>query len=83
MTKMMDKNDDGKITIDELPDRMQQRFESLDANGNGVFDREEHQAAMERIKQRAERGPKRSGKNPEDKRGVKPKRPPAEDREVE
>jgi hypothetical protein len=36
-----DKNGDGKLTKDELPERMQYLFEKGDANKDGVLDKEE------------------------------------------
>ena len=32
----MDKNNDGKFSKDELPTRLQERFDALDANKDGV-----------------------------------------------
>jgi polyisoprenoid-binding protein YceI len=40
----MDSNGDGKLQKDELPERMQGRFEELDTNGDGALDQEELQA---------------------------------------
>jgi hypothetical protein len=37
----MDRNRDGKITKEELPPPMQQCFERMDANGNGVLEESE------------------------------------------
>ncbi len=76
LLEKMDKNSDGELTKDELPERMQQRFETLDTNANGVFDKDEQLAAVERMRQRGEKGgkQKRDG-NRQDKQGVKPKRP--------
>ena len=37
----MDRNGDGKVTKDELPPPMQERFERMDANGNGVLEESE------------------------------------------
>ena len=31
-----DANDDGVITLDEFPGRMRDRFDSVDANGDGT-----------------------------------------------
>ncbi len=36
-----DKNEDGKLSKDELPERIQERFDQLDRNGDGILDREE------------------------------------------
>jgi hypothetical protein len=45
-----DKNGDGKVTKDELPERMQGLFEQADTNRDGALDREE-------VKRLADRGP--------------------------
>ncbi|MCB9383632.1 MAG: hypothetical protein H6509_03385 [Bryobacterales bacterium] len=37
----LDRNGDGKVTKDELPPPMQQRFERMDANGNGTLEESE------------------------------------------
>ena len=76
LLEKMDKNADGKLTKDELPERMQRRFESMDTNGNGVFDKDEQAVVIERMQQRGDKGAKRKrGADPKDKQGVKPKRP--------
>lgn len=36
--KLLDKNKDGKLTREELPDRLKPSFEQLDENGDGVLD---------------------------------------------
>lgn len=41
----LDKNGDGKITKDEAPARMQERFDAVDANKDGALDPQELQAA--------------------------------------
>ena len=76
LLKKLDRNRDGTLTKDELPERMQERFDSMDTNGNGLFDEDEQQAVIERMKQRGDKGGKGNrGGNPQDKQGVKPKRP--------
>lgn len=52
----LDKNSDGKITSDEAPEQMQRGFSYMDANGDGGIDKAEHQAAMDRFKQRQQSG---------------------------
>ncbi len=44
-----DADGDGKLTQDELPVQMQQRFGRMDENGDGVIDQEEVNAMAERI----------------------------------
>lgn len=47
-----DKNNDGKITKDELPESMQSIFERADTNKDGAIDRKEAEALAERMKSR-------------------------------
>jgi len=47
-----DKNGDGKITKDELPKRMQKRFEKMDKNKDGSLDKTEQKAAKRRMSER-------------------------------
>lgn len=54
--KEMDKNADGKITVDELPERAQQFFSMMDANGDGGVDPAEHKANEARRKQMMQQG---------------------------
>ena len=78
MLKRMDKNNDGKITKDEMPERMQERFEQLDSNGDGAVDAAEFKTAMERRMQRGGGGQgqqRKRGNGGEQKGSVKPKRP--------
>ena len=63
-----DKNKDGKITKDELPEAMQSLFERMDTNRDGAIDRKEAEAFAERLKQRG------GGPTP----GTDGKRPPLE-----
>ena len=44
-----DADGDGGVTRDELPERMQRRFDSMDENGDGAIDSGEAQAAAERM----------------------------------
>ena len=43
-----DANDDGKLTRDELPQRMRQRFERMDTNGDGFVERSEMEERFRR-----------------------------------
>lgn len=47
-----DKNKDGKLTKDELPEALQSIFERADTNRDGAVDRKEAEVLAERIKQR-------------------------------
>lgn len=51
--KRMDKNGDGKLVGDEIPERMKQGISRIDTNGDGAVSLEEIQA---RFKQRGNRG---------------------------
>lgn len=42
-----DKDGDGKLTKEELPERMQRRFDAMDTNKDGVIDADEQKAAAE------------------------------------
>ncbi|MEN9576330.1 MAG: hypothetical protein RL514_4185 [Verrucomicrobiota bacterium] len=63
-----DKNKDGKLTKDELPEAMQSIFVSADTNKDGAIDRKEAAALAERMKQRG------GGQG----QGTEGKRPPLE-----
>ncbi|MFA6544771.1 MAG: EF-hand domain-containing protein [Limisphaerales bacterium] len=65
-----DKNKDGKLTKDELPDQIQRMFDRIDTNGDGMIDRREAEAFAERMKQRG--GAQGQGQ------GTEGKRPPLE-----
>ena len=56
--KEWDKNQDGKLTKDELPDQARNRFARLDADGDGAVTREEMDAILKR----------RSGDRPDSER---------------
>jgi Ca2+-binding EF-hand superfamily protein len=47
-----DKNGDGKLSADEVPERLQRMLENADQDGNGEFTREELSAAMENMRER-------------------------------
>jgi HlyD family secretion protein len=54
--KEQDKNGDGKITVDELPERAQQFFGMMDTNGDGGVDQAEHKAMLDRMRQMQQQG---------------------------
>ena len=77
MFEQRDDDKDGKLSCDEVPERMQQNLTGDDENGDGAIDKSELQKAMAKIGDRAgkQRGAKKDG---QDGAGVKPKRPPTE-----
>jgi Ca2+-binding EF-hand superfamily protein len=50
----MDKNGDGKLQKDELPQRMQERFDEMDTNHDGALDESELKAILPRLMRRYE-----------------------------
>lgn len=51
-----DKDGDGKVSKEEAPEAMQQRFERMDRNGDGFIDKGEQEAVMRFIRQRVQDG---------------------------
>ena len=47
-----DANGDGRISLEEAPDRLQERFESMDANDDGYIDEDEMKRLLERMRRR-------------------------------
>lgn len=76
MFEQRDANKDGKLSGDELPDRMKENLARVDENGDGAIDKAELEKAMARIGDRA--GQQRGAKDDKDGAGVKPRRPPVE-----
>jgi collagen type III alpha len=81
----LDKNDDGKVTKDEMPERMQERMlERIDTNEDGAIDKKEAEAMAERFQGRggpprgARRGVRPGGPGEGAKRPAKPPRPDGE-----
>jgi Ca2+-binding EF-hand superfamily protein len=50
--QQFDKNGDGKLEKDELPPRLQERFDELDTNHDGVLDESELKAILPRLMRR-------------------------------
>ena len=76
MAKLFEKSDsdnDGKLTGDEIPERMRDRLKQIDSNGDGSIQKSEMVAAMQRMEGLGQRKGK-EGKE-EGGGGVKPKRP--------
>jgi Ca2+-binding EF-hand superfamily protein len=57
----MDKNSDGKLTEDEMPDRMKERFAAMDANNDKSVDKAEFIKAMEAFRAAGGGGNRREG----------------------
>ena len=76
MFEQRDVNKDGKLSGDEIPERMQQNVSRMDENGDGAIDKSEMEKAMAKMGDRA--GQARGSKGDKDGAGVKPKRPSAE-----
>ena len=49
--KQLDKNGDGKVSLDEMPEDRRERFGRMDANGDGFIDQDEQKAIEERMQQ--------------------------------
>jgi len=54
--KKFDQNQDGKISESEAPDRMKQRLDTIDTDGDRAVSREELQAAFEKASQNGGKG---------------------------
>lgn len=54
--KELDKNGDGKVSIDEMPEDRRERFGRMDANGDGFIDQEEQKAMEDRMRQAQQQG---------------------------
>jgi acetyl esterase/lipase len=59
-----DKNSDGKLTKDELPEGPRNNFEKVDRNGDGAISREEHAEFLKRRQQQG--GQQQAPKIPDD-----------------
>ncbi len=55
-----DRNEDGVVTVEDLPERGARLFQRVDSDENGEISAEENAAFLERVKER--RGEKRGGK---------------------
>ena len=72
MFERSDANKDGKLTGDEIPERMRDRLKMIDKDGDGAITKSEFAAMTARME---EAGGKRPGKDGNTSGGVKPKRP--------
>ncbi|MFP6581360.1 MAG: hypothetical protein VCD00_02250 [Candidatus Hydrogenedentota bacterium] len=74
-----DLNGDGKLQLDETPDRMTRMFARLDRNGDDTIDKREASAMREQARRGPERGPRDDRRGPEagdgpPRRGSQPER---------
>ena len=72
MFERSDANKDGKLTGDEIPERMRDRLKMIDKDGDGAITKSEFAAMTARME---DAGGKRPGKDGNTSGGVKPKRP--------
>ena len=65
----LDKDGDGKVSKEEAPERLKERFDRIDSNGDGYIDAEEEKVARQRF--RGPQGPDRrpGGQRPADGEG--------------
>jgi len=64
MLQKMDKNSNGRLDKDEIPEGMQSRLAAADTNGDGAIDRAELVAAMSRAAGRSPAGRPKPGASP-------------------
>ena len=93
--KSVDKDGDGKISKEEAPERMKERFGEADSDSDGFIDKEEQQVMIEGFRRRSQQGqgrqpgqPNRNRPNsnrpdPDTGQGrtERPRRPPLESEE--
>lgn len=68
-----DANKDGKLSKDEAPDFLQERFDRIDANSDGVLDVTEIKQMMERMRQARPEGRRPEGDRAEEAKKDEPK----------
>ena len=76
--KESDKNNDGKITKDELPEQMQRMFPRIDTNQDGVIDRDELAVMEKRMTERAQGGQRPQGQPGQRPEGQRPQAQPGQ-----
>ncbi len=76
MFEQRDANGDGKLSGDEIPERMRDRLSVIDTNGDGSLDKSEVEKAMARMGDRLGGRPERG--NDQNGQGVRPRRPPTD-----
>jgi hypothetical protein len=78
MFKRQDADSDGKLSGDEIPERMKQMVSRVDADGDGSIDEKEMSEAAARFEERGGLRGVRGEQEGKDGSGVVPKRPPVE-----
>lgn len=73
--KASDKNKDGKITKEELPERMRRMFSRMDTDGSGAIDAKEIEALEKRFADRQRPGDSKNGDARSSGSGVAPGKP--------
>ena len=76
MFQRIDRNSDGRISLDEAPERMKDKFARMDANGDGFIDEQELNSVLQKMKQGKTKS--RYDSDPEATKGQLPKRPPSD-----
>jgi len=75
----LDKNGDGKVGKDELPERMQRMLDRADTNKDGAIDKAEAEKMAEQFERRGAGQPRGAGRRPgpggENQRRARPARP--------
>ena len=78
MFEQRDKNEDGKLSPDEMPEQMRGRLEQIDTDKDGSVSRKEMESMMSRLRQRGPQGGR--GGDPAGRAGGDvPRRPPIEE----
>ncbi|HJT31242.1 MAG TPA: hypothetical protein VJ783_04275, partial [Pirellulales bacterium] len=54
--KQLDKDGDGKVSLEEMPEDRRERFGRMDTNGDGFIDQDEQKAMAERMRQFQQQG---------------------------
>ena len=75
MFESRDKNGDGKLTGDEIPERMRDKLKMIDKDGDGSISKSEFTSAAARLEEAGGKRPDKDGKDGNPGGGVKPKRP--------
>ena len=75
LIERLDRNNDGVLSVDEVPEKMKQRFDRVDTDSSGSVTAEELKSAYEKRGKGGQVGRNKSA-NPDATKPIKPKRPP-------